>query len=143
MRQSGMAGITDAKCSQLIIQLSDEILKNPQQTPNPHFILADIVEPKKPKGSDNAVTIKADLTSAKEIDALFNTPLGVPDVIYCLHGIMSRGSEDNFDLGLKVSLESWKIFVQSQRSRLMYRSTSTPSASSSWLPATTKRHLAT
>jgi nucleoside-diphosphate-sugar epimerase len=43
------------------------------------------------------------LCDEKEIDALFNTEFGTPDTVYCFHGIMSRGSEDNFDLGLKVS----------------------------------------
>ncbi len=59
------------------------------------------MEPKTPVGA-KAVTIKADLTSADEIEKLYQTELGVPDTVYCLHGIMSRGSEDNFDLGLKV-----------------------------------------
>jgi len=49
------------------------------------------------------VTLKADLTDPVEIDKLYQTELGIPTTIYCLHGIMSRGSEDNFDLGIKVS----------------------------------------
>jgi len=64
--------------------------------------LADIVEPKAPKGAKNVITRKADLCDTKEIDALFNTEFGTPDTVYCFHGIMSRGSEDNFDLGLRV-----------------------------------------
>ena len=60
------------------------------------------MEPKTPQNV-TALAIKADLTDDAQIDTLFTTPLGVPDTIYCLHGIMSRGSEDNFDLGLKVN----------------------------------------
>jgi hypothetical protein len=59
------------------------------------------VEPKGPQDG-GTIAIQADLTDDTQIDALFKTPFGVPDTIYCLHGIMSRGSEDNFDLGLKV-----------------------------------------
>ncbi len=59
------------------------------------------MEPKTPVGA-KAVSIKADLTNPDEIEKLYQTELGVPDTVYCLHGIMSRGSEDNFDLGLKV-----------------------------------------
>jgi nucleoside-diphosphate-sugar epimerase len=70
-------------------------------TPNVQLILADIVESKAPQGVE-AITMKVDLTDNTQIDALFTTPFGIPDTIYCLHGIMSRGSEDNFDLGLKV-----------------------------------------
>jgi hypothetical protein len=84
------------------LQLAGELLSDPL-TPNVRLILCDIVEPKAPKGAKHVVTRKADLCDPKEIDALFNTEFGVPDTIYCFHGIMSRGSEDNFDLGLRVS----------------------------------------
>jgi hypothetical protein len=80
-------------------------LRDDPKTPNVQLILADIVEPKAPQ-SVKALTIKADLTDDAQIDALFTSPFGVPDTIYCLHGIMSRGSEDNFDLGLKVMIIS-------------------------------------
>jgi hypothetical protein len=83
-------------------------LKADPKTPNVQLILADIVEPKAPKGV-KAVTIKADLTDKAQIDALFTTPLGIPDTVYCLHGIMSRGSEDNFELGLKVCIPRFDI----------------------------------
>ncbi len=65
------------------------------------LVLVDIVEPQAPVGA-NAITIKADLTDSAQVDTLFQTVHGVPDTVYCLHGIMSRGSEDNFDLGIKV-----------------------------------------
>lgn len=82
------------------VQLSHALRDDPK-APNVQLILADIVEPKAPQGV-KAVTVKVDLTDSAQIDALFTTTFGVPDTIYCLHGIMSRGSEDNFDFGLKV-----------------------------------------
>jgi hypothetical protein len=82
-------------------QLASELLSD-SRTPDVHLILADIVEPKAPKGAKHVITRKADLCDPKEIDALFNTEFGTPDTVYCFHGIMSRGSEDNFDLGLRV-----------------------------------------
>ncbi|THH19144.1 hypothetical protein EW146_g1972 [Bondarzewia mesenterica] len=71
------------------------------ETPNLHLILADVIPPRAP--CDNAICLQADLTTQAGIDALFTTAHGVPDTIYAMHGIMSRGSEDDFDLGLKVS----------------------------------------
>ncbi|THU87409.1 NAD(P)-binding protein [Dendrothele bispora CBS 962.96] len=85
------------------------------QTPNVSFILADIVEPRSPSGAES-VCFKADLTNRDETDKLFNTRLGIPDTIYCLHGIMSRGSEDNFDLGVKVNIDSIRYMVEAARS---------------------------
>lgn len=56
--------------------------------------MADIVEPKVPKGVPaRFVTKKADLSNQVEIDELFSTELGKPDVIVSMHGIMSLGSE--------------------------------------------------
>ncbi|KAK7446293.1 hypothetical protein VKT23_014499 [Stygiomarasmius scandens] len=94
--------------------LSSALIADPE-TPNVSFILADIVEPKAPQGAES-VCIKADLTSQDEIDKLFNTKLGIPDTIYCLHGIMSRGSEDNFDLGVKVNIDSIRYMLEAARS---------------------------
>lgn len=51
------------------------------------------------------IAVQADLTDNDQIDSLFTTAYGVPDTVYCMHGIMSRGSEDNFDLGLKVRID--------------------------------------
>ena len=86
--------------------LAHELVKD-SRTPDAHLILADIVEPKAPEGS-KSITFKADLCERESVEKLFKTEFGCPDTIYALHGIMSRGSEDNFELGLKV------------RSRLLY-----------------------
>ncbi|KAJ7629473.1 hypothetical protein DFH06DRAFT_1057121 [Mycena polygramma] len=91
-----------------------EALVADSETPNVRLILADIVEPKSPRSS-KAITVKADLTIKEAIDSLFKTEFGVPDTIYCLHGIMSRGSEDNFDLGLKVNFDSIRLVLQAAR----------------------------
>ncbi|OCB87695.1 NAD-binding protein [Sanghuangporus baumii] len=80
--------------------LAQELLTD-SRTPNVHLILADIVEPKAPADA-KVITVKADLTQKEAVEKLFETEFGIPDTVYALHGIMSRGSEDNFDLGLKV-----------------------------------------
>ena len=87
--------------------LVNELLNDPR-TPNPHLILVDIVEPVAP-GDAKCVTIKADLCDRKSVESLFETKYGCPDTVYALHGIMSRGAEDNFELGLKVG---WFGFIQ-------------------------------
>ncbi|KAF8966129.1 NAD-P-binding protein [Flammula alnicola] len=83
-------------------------------TPDVNLILADIIEPKAPAGS-KAVVFKADLTDKSQVNALFKTEFGIPDTIYCLHGIMSRGSEDNFELGVKINIDSVRSFLESTR----------------------------
>ncbi|KAF9467685.1 NAD-P-binding protein [Collybia nuda] len=89
-------------------------LRDDPGTPNVQLILADIIEPKAPEGV-KAVTIKADLTDKAQINSLFATSLGIPDTVYCLHGIMSRGSEDNFDLGLQVNVDSVRSLLDATR----------------------------
>lgn len=49
------------------------------------------------------------------VEELFNTKLGKPTVIYCLHGIMSRGAEDNFDLGIKINVDSTRLMLEQAR----------------------------
>ncbi|EJT53304.1 hypothetical protein A1Q1_05267 [Trichosporon asahii var. asahii CBS 2479] len=87
--------------------LASQLLSDPK-TPNLKLILADIVEPKVPAKapSGSVKTLKADLCDPAAIDSLFTTEYGTPDTVYCMHGIMSRGSEDNFDLGLRVNVDS-------------------------------------
>jgi nucleoside-diphosphate-sugar epimerase len=67
-------------------------------------VLADIVEPTVPtaaKHRHNARCIKADISAAPE--TVLSKDL---DAIYAFHGIMSAGSEANFDLGYQVNLYS-------------------------------------
>ncbi|KAI8971139.1 hypothetical protein BD414DRAFT_525466 [Trametes punicea] len=84
------------------------------QTPDVKLILVDIVQPKTPQDA-NAIALQADLTDPAQVDRLFETQFGVPDTVYCLHGIMSRGSEDNFDLGVKVNVDSVRSVLDAAR----------------------------
>ncbi|KAJ9122869.1 hypothetical protein QFC24_003907 [Naganishia onofrii] len=96
--------------------LAQVIRKDPAYT-DAQLILADIVEPKPPKGvaEDDYVVIKADLSEKSGVESLFTTKLGPPSVIYCLHGIMSRGAEDNFDLGMKINIDSTRLVLEAAR----------------------------
>ncbi|KAL5492706.1 hypothetical protein ACEPAI_4153 [Sanghuangporus weigelae] len=95
--------------------LAQELLTD-SRTPNVHLILADIVEPKAPANA-KAITVKTDLTQKEAVEKLFETEFGIPDTVYALHGIMSRGSEDNFDLGLKVNVDSIRLLLEAARHR--------------------------
>lgn len=82
--------------------LAEALLEDPK-APDTHLILVDIVEPKTLKNIEaKVISLRADLTDRKAVNSLFETEYGVPDTVYALHGIMSRGSEDDFDTGLKV-----------------------------------------
>jgi len=96
--------------------LATELVKDPK-APNLKLILCDIFEPKVPKGIDagNAISLKADLCQKTEVDKLYQTQFGVPDTIYCFHGIMSRGAEDNFDLGIGVNVDSIRLMLEAAR----------------------------
>ncbi|PGH00636.1 hypothetical protein AJ79_08152 [Helicocarpus griseus UAMH5409] len=56
--------------------------------------------------SSRVTSIQADLTSHPVVDSLVDPsiPSRTYDVVYMLHGIMSSGSEANFDLGMNVNL---------------------------------------
>lgn len=82
--------------------------------PSLNSILADIVEPKPISGADS-VCFKADLTNPKDLESLFTSKFGVPDTIYSLHGIMSKGSEENWDLGMKVNIDSTRALLEKAR----------------------------
>ncbi|PIL35216.1 hypothetical protein GSI_03006 [Ganoderma sinense ZZ0214-1] len=78
------------------------------------LILVDVIEPKTLPNS-SAVTIQADLTDPAQANALFDSKYGLYDTVYCMHGIMSRGSEDNFDLGIKVNVDSVRNVLNAAR----------------------------
>ncbi|KAI1789400.1 NAD(P)-binding protein [Ganoderma leucocontextum] len=79
------------------------------------LILVDVIEPKAPGPNSSAITIQADLTDPAQANALFNSKYGPYDAVYCMHGIMSRGSEDNFDLGVKVNVDSVRNVLNAAR----------------------------
>ncbi|GAD96744.1 hypothetical protein AN3119.2 [Paecilomyces variotii No. 5] len=75
--------------------------------------LTDINEPPIPKGvkyPQNARIIKADLLSAA--DSVVDKSL---DAVYAFHGIMSSGSEANFDLGLRVNIDATRSLLDELR----------------------------
>nr|VWO99709.1 Fructose-bisphosphate aldolase (FBP aldolase) (FBPA) (EC (Fructose-1,6-bisphosphate aldolase) [Ganoderma boninense] len=85
-----------------------------RELPDVQLILIDVIEPKLPPNS-SAITIQADLTDPAQANALFDAKYGLYDAVYCLHGIMSRGSEDNFDLGIKVNVDSVRNVLNAAR----------------------------
>jgi nucleoside-diphosphate-sugar epimerase len=89
--------------------LAAELLNDPSY----HVTLTDIVEPPIPKGvrhPENATAVKADLlTGAKDV---VNSTL---DAVYAFHGIMSSGSEANFDLGMSVNIDATRNLLEALR----------------------------
>lgn len=80
--------------------LAKELLSDQQNA----IILADIVQPPIPSGSkypENAKAMKLDLL--KDASGVITRDL---DAAYLFHGIMSSGSEANFELGLSVNVDS-------------------------------------
>jgi len=76
------------------------------------LVLTDVVDVPVPKGAKhpaNATTVKADLNQ----DLSVVTP--DLDAIYIFHGIMSAGSEANFDLGIKVNVDATKALLEAIR----------------------------
>ena len=71
------------------------------------LVLTDVFEPQLPKSKTQSRAetrcLSADLTSLEDCKSLFTPEL---NLIYILHGIMSSASEANFELGLKVNLDS-------------------------------------
>ncbi|KAK5136102.1 hypothetical protein LTR08_004152 [Meristemomyces frigidus] len=90
-------------------QLLAEHLLNDNHT----VILADIFEPPVPaqaKNKQNATCLKADLY--EDAQSVLSKDL---DVIYVFHGIMSAGSESDFDLGYRVNLHSTLRLLEAVR----------------------------
>jgi len=91
-------------------QLLAEHLLNDGHT----LILVDIFEPPVPAAAEkhrhNTTCIKADLYDSPE--SVLSKDL---DAIYCFHGIMSAGSEADFDLGYRVNLHSTLHLLEAVR----------------------------
>ncbi|RDW86841.1 SDR family oxidoreductase [Aspergillus mulundensis] len=90
--------------------LAKELLNDPSYT----LILTDINEPPIPAGvkyPQNARTITADLLKAA--DTVVDKSL---DAVYAFHGIMSSGSEANFDLGMTVNVDATRNLLEVLRS---------------------------
>ncbi|KIX10633.1 uncharacterized protein Z518_01717 [Rhinocladiella mackenziei CBS 650.93] len=88
--------------------LARELLSSPDHK----VVLTDIVDVSVPKGAkypQNATCIKTDLLKDRSVI----TP--DLDAVYIFHGIMSAGSEANYDLGMSVNLESTKLLLETIR----------------------------
>ncbi|RMZ86164.1 hypothetical protein DV737_g96, partial [Chaetothyriales sp. CBS 132003] len=88
--------------------LARELLNDPSH----HLVLTDVIECPVPKGSknpENASIVKADLWEDRSV---ITKDL---DAIYLFHGIMSAGSEANFDLGLKVNVDVTRALLEDIR----------------------------
>ena len=95
--------------------LADTLVRlQPQHTFE--FILVDVHAPPPPKTAGiKAVCLAADLTTAGGVDSLFKTELGLPSVIYSLHGIMSKGAEENWEFGFRVNFDSTRELLDKAR----------------------------
>ncbi|KAJ5872799.1 NAD-dependent epimerase/dehydratase [Penicillium soppii] len=80
--------------------------------------ITDVVEPEIPESAAQLASrlkcVKADLTSTKEVDELI-TAARPYETVYLLHGIMSGGSEANFELGIQVNLDSTRYILDRLR----------------------------
>lgn len=93
--------------------LSARLLSDPQYK----LILTDIIQPPIPSKAanpQNATAIQADLCDATSLQKLI-TAAGPLDAIYIFHGIMSSGSEADFDLGMRVNLTSTAALLEALR----------------------------
>jgi nucleoside-diphosphate-sugar epimerase len=82
-----------------------------------NLILTDIILPpiqSKAKYPKNARPIQADLCDPTSLSNLIDTSLPL-DAIYIFHGIMSSGSEANFELGMRVNLTATASLLEALR----------------------------
>jgi nucleoside-diphosphate-sugar epimerase len=89
--------------------LAKQLLDDPSHT----VILTDVIDPPIPANAtypQNAKSLKADLcSSAKDV-----VPPNL-DAVFVFHGIMSSGSEANFDLGMRVNIDATRILLEALR----------------------------
>lgn len=93
--------------------LARELLNDPAYK----VILVDIVDPPVPAGvkaPKNAKTIKIDLVNG-DIESLVTET--APDAVYAFHGIMSSGSEANFELGMKANVDATRSLLEALRKK--------------------------
>jgi nucleoside-diphosphate-sugar epimerase len=93
--------------------LAERLLSEPQY----QLILTDVIEPPIParaKNPSHANSIKVDLADTTSLNKLISSSLPL-DAIFIFHGIMSSGSEANFDLGMKVNLHATQSLLESLR----------------------------
>lgn len=101
--------------------LARELLKDPSH----QLVLTDVVGFGIPKGSLNPRNAKIVKTDLSQDQSVITSDL---DAVYVFHGIMSSGSEANFDLGRKVNLFTTQTLLETIRQvapgiRVIYAST--------------------
>lgn len=72
------------------------------------IVMTDIVEPKVPEGvehPENAICTKGDICDPAYVKSVLGAAQPL-HAIFIFHGIMSAGSEANFDLSMRVNVES-------------------------------------
>ncbi|KAJ5161741.1 hypothetical protein N7492_007133 [Penicillium capsulatum] len=83
--------------------------------------ITDVVEPGIPESATQHASrltcVRADLTSPKEVDDLIS-PSRTYETVYLLHGIMSSGSEANFELGIRVNLDATRYILDRLRATM-------------------------
>lgn len=93
--------------------LAERLLSKPEY----QLILTDVIEPpipSKSKNPSNALTIQADLCDPASLQSLFSSSAPL-DAAILLHGIMSSGSEADFDLGMRVNLHATLAILEQLR----------------------------
>ncbi|KAB8265314.1 Metalloenzyme, LuxS/M16 peptidase-like protein [Aspergillus pseudonomiae] len=88
-------------------------------SPDITVTLTDIVTPAVPAAvaaqhTSRVKCVQADLTLPKVVDEMF-TESHRFDTVYLLHGIMSSGSEANFELGMRVNLDATRYILDRLR----------------------------
>ncbi|EED19878.1 nucleoside-diphosphate-sugar epimerase, putative [Talaromyces stipitatus ATCC 10500] len=93
--------------------LATELLNDPAYK----LVLVDIVDPPIQSGvkyPQNAKIIKTDLV-ADNLETLVHE--SAPDAVYAFHGIMSSGSEANFELGMKANVDATRALLEALRKK--------------------------
>ncbi|PYH97923.1 nucleoside-diphosphate-sugar epimerase [Aspergillus ellipticus CBS 707.79] len=87
--------------------------------PDATVTLTDVIRPEVPSSAaqhaSRTTCIEADLTSPDVVAELFTSTHRF-DTVYLLHGIMSSGSEANFELGMRVNLDATRSILDRLRS---------------------------
>lgn len=93
-------------------ELAAELLRS--SSPDTTVTLTDVQAPPAPAAvpehASRVKSVAADLTSPAVVDELISTSAPYESV-FLLHGIMSSGSEANFDLGIKVNLDATRYIL--------------------------------
>ncbi|KAG4029039.1 hypothetical protein MFRU_018g01440 [Monilinia fructicola] len=96
--------------------LATHLLNDHETASQNRLILTDIIKPPIPhtKFPQNATSIQADLCDAESLSSLLSSA-GNVDTLFIFHGIMSSGSENNFELGMRVNLHSTLALLEGVR----------------------------